>query len=277
MVCGVDNSAPDLPSCTRSPEFWRGFLMMIREPSPAAASAAAKFARLPVHQKGELQKILIDMLASVLKVKPAEIDIAKNFDEYGLDSIDAVIATEWVGKKVGVTLPPEFLLIFRSIDAVTNALLTGEYRRVSSPSRPPFFLFPGAGGIDEPALIRFREQAASRLTFEVVPTDTWHHWIDRRYNFEDLATQAAQYVNANSPQGPIRLAGYSQGGQLAYVTALALKNMGRNVELVCMIDTETNGINVRAASNDSILMGAIKLCRKYIAGRPRGRALFPPG
>ena len=192
-----------------------------------------------------------------------------------------MIATEWIGNKVGITLPPEFLFVFRSIDAVTNALLAGEYKKASSPSRPltqtPIFLFPGAGGIDEPALIRFREQATPRMNFEVVPIDKWHHWIDRRYNFEDLATQAAQYVNANSPQGPIRLAGYSQGGQLAYVTALALENMGRNVEVVCMIDTETNERNVRSVSKDSIFTATINLCRKYIAGKTRGRALFPPG
>ena len=60
--------------------------MMTREPTPAARSTAAKFVGLPVHQKGDLQKVLIDMLASVLKVKPAEIDIAETLTN--MDSIN---------------------------------------------------------------------------------------------------------------------------------------------------------------------------------------------
>jgi len=246
----------------------------------ALESTAARFDRLTVHQRGDLQKVLIDALAGVLNAKPSEVDTAKSFDEYGLDSIDAVIATEWIGNRLGIVLPPEFLFVFRSIDAVTNALLAGEYRKASSRSRPltqtPMFLFGGGGGADGPGLIRFREQAASRLAFEVVHIDQWHDWIDSGFKFEDLATRAAQYVNEKSPRGPISLAGYSQGGQLAYVTALALENMGRAVELVCLLDTNADVLYRTSASKPGIFSGALILCRDFIVTKIRGKDLFPP-
>jgi thioesterase domain-containing protein/acyl carrier protein len=250
------------------------------ELTQALESTAAKADRLPIHQKSDLQKVLIDALAGVLKVKPSEIDIAKNFDEYGLDSIDAVIATEWIGNRLGIVLPPEFLFVFRSIDAVTNALLAGDYRKASLPSRPltqtPIFLFGGGGGADGPGLIRFREQAAPRLAFEVVQIDKWHDWVDHGLKFEDLATRAAQYVNEKAPQGPIRLAGYSQGGQLAYATALTLEDMGRVVDLVFLLDTSADVIYRTSASNPNIFSGAIIFCRDYIVAKIRGGNFFPP-
>ena len=246
----------------------------------ALESTAAKLDGLPVLKRDELQKVLIDALADVLKVRPTEIDVAKNFDEYGLDSIDAVIATEWIGKRLGLALPPEFLFLFRSIDAVTDALLAGDYRRAPSRSRPltqsPVFLFGGGGGADGPGLIRFREQAAPRLAFEVVHIDKWYQWIDRGFKFDDLATRAVRYINEKSPRGPVKLAGYSQGGQLAYVTALELENAGRVVELLCLLDGDSEVIYRTSATKPGIFSGALALCRDYIVAKIRRASLFPP-
>jgi phthiocerol/phenolphthiocerol synthesis type-I polyketide synthase D len=191
-----------------------------------------------------------------------------------------VIATEWIGNRLGLALPPEFLFIFRSIDAVTNALLAGDYRRPSPRSRPamqtPVFLFGGGGGADGPGLIRFREQAAPRLDFEVVHIEKWHDWIDRGLKFNDLATRAAQYVSEKSPQGPIRLAGYSQGGQLAYATALKLENLGRTVDLLCLLDSDSEAIYRTSAARPGIFSSTLALCREFVVTKIRGGDLFPP-
>jgi thioesterase domain-containing protein/acyl carrier protein len=246
----------------------------------ALESSAVKFDGLPLLQRDDLQNVLINALAEVLKVQPSEIDVAKSFDEYGLDSIDAVIATEWIGNRLKVALPPEFLFVFRSIDAVTNALLAGDYRRASPRAGPlsqtPIFLFGGGGGADGPGLIRFREQATPRLAFEVVHVEKWHDWIDQGLTFKDLAMRAAQFVNEKGPQGPIRLAGYSQGGQLAYVTALELESMGRAVELLCLLDSDSKVVYRTSATKPGFFSGVLSLCRDYIITKIRGGELFPP-
>jgi acyl carrier protein len=245
----------------------------------ALDSSAAKFDQLSVHQKGDLQKILVETIAELLKVKPSEVDIAKNFDEYGLDSIDAVIATDWIGKRLGIVLPPEFLFANRSIDAVIDALFSGDHRRESRPSRSvtqtPIFLCGGGGGVDGPGLIHFREQAVPHLVFDLVPMGRWYDWLNKGLRFEDLAMSAAQYIHEKLPQGPISLAGYSQGGQLAYVTALELENMGRTVEFLCLLDSDSKAVYPTSTTKPGIVLGALSLCRRYIVEKIRGGNLFP--
>jgi acyl carrier protein len=62
-------------------------------------------------------------LTEVLETHSGEIDPDKSFDDYGLDSINAVIATDRIGKQLGIELPPEFLLQNRSVNAIIRALM----------------------------------------------------------------------------------------------------------------------------------------------------------
>ena len=61
-----------------------------------------------------LRELLVGQLAGTLGVHRIEIDPTKSFDEYGLDSINAVIATELIGERLGIELPPEFLLLIEA-------------------------------------------------------------------------------------------------------------------------------------------------------------------
>ena len=85
------------------------------------------------------------------------------------------------------------------------------------------FLFPGGGGRDERSLIRFRDQSPSTLNFEVVRIGEWRDWIEQDLDFDQLAARACRHIETLSAEGPVRVAGYSQGGQLAYACALALE------------------------------------------------------
>jgi acyl carrier protein len=70
----------------------------------------------------ELRGLLIAELASILQVEESEIDTAKPFEEYGLDSTDAVIVVGLVEERLQTELEPELLLRNRSIDEVLQAL-----------------------------------------------------------------------------------------------------------------------------------------------------------
>ncbi len=100
-----------------------------------------------------LRDVLVGEVAGFLGTHSAEVDPDKSFDEYGLNSIDAVIATDQLGKKLGIELPPEFLLYHRSVNAIVRVLLNNQLTDVpaSAPQAEEalIFLFPGGGGGDQ--------------------------------------------------------------------------------------------------------------------------------
>ena len=53
----------------------------------------------------------------------------------------------------------------------------------------------------------------------------------------DLAARALAQMEATAPEGPLVFVGYSQGGQLAYATALLAAAAGREVARVVLLDT----------------------------------------
>jgi thioesterase domain-containing protein/acyl carrier protein len=221
-----------------------------------------------------LRKVLIDQLAGVLRTPYTEVDPAKSFDEYGLDSIDAVIATGQIADKLGIELPPEFLFYHRCVNAVVNALLKGRQEDVllSTPKakEAQIFLFPGGGGRDERSLLRFRDQSASTLNFEVVRIGDWRNWIEHDLDFDKLATLACHQIEALQSEGPLRLAGYSQGGQLAYASALILAHAGRPIEFVGLLDSVAERPTELAPSDVGVLRRALLLLGRYFGAVLRG-------
>jgi thioesterase domain-containing protein/acyl carrier protein len=235
--------------------------------------------KLPLSEKRwsepALRGLLAGQLAGMLGARHMEVDPAKSFDEYGLDSIDAVIATELIGERLGIELPPELLLINRSIDAVVRALLDGQ--RSSGPADTrrcngaAIFLVPGGGGRDEPSLIRFRDRSAPTLTFEVIRIGEWREWIERGLDFDGLIARACQQIEAAGAEGSLQIAGYSQGGQLAFAAALSLSRAGRPVRFVGLLDTYSDVSAGQAFPRTRILSGALRFGGRSIGAMVLGR------
>jgi acyl carrier protein len=70
-----------------------------------------------------LRDILIEELAAILHIEKSAIDTSRPFDEYGLDSTDAVIVVGVIEERVQAELDPELLLQHRTIDSVIGALI----------------------------------------------------------------------------------------------------------------------------------------------------------
>src|SRR5262249_10555905 len=123
----------------------------------------------PKWDEPALREVLVDQVVGFLRTDSAEVDPDKSFDEYGLDSIDAVIATEQIRKKLGIELPPEFLLYHRPDNAIARALLNNQSTDAPANARQAkkvlVFLSPPAGGRE------FIERCASTLNFEIVRSD----------------------------------------------------------------------------------------------------------
>jgi acyl carrier protein len=70
----------------------------------------------------EIRALLIAEIAVILEIDQAEIDPAKSFDEYGLDSVAGVILLNAIEESLGTELEPEVVMRGRCIDEIVDTL-----------------------------------------------------------------------------------------------------------------------------------------------------------
>jgi thioesterase domain-containing protein len=90
--------------------------------------------------------------------------------------------------------------------------------------------------MDEPQAIDFRAALARDLTFKVIRVGGWREWRHHELGMADIVSGALAQIEVAVPKGPLLLIGFCQGGQLAYATALAAVEAGREVQRVILID-----------------------------------------
>jgi acyl carrier protein len=71
----------------------------------------------------EIRALLIAEVALILELEQSEIDPAKGFDEYGLDSVAGVILLNAVEERLGVSLEPEVVMRGRCINEIVDTLV----------------------------------------------------------------------------------------------------------------------------------------------------------
>jgi acyl-coenzyme A synthetase/AMP-(fatty) acid ligase/thioesterase domain-containing protein len=110
-------------------------------------------------------------------------------------------------------------------------------RAERSIKQPPlvFFMPPFDGDLH--LLARFRSSFGSRLRFSVIRYPGVTEMIKSKAAFDILIDAAEAHVVDRLDGDPIRLAGYSSGGIVAWETARRLQQRGLRLELLAMIDT----------------------------------------
>ena len=73
-------------------------------------------------QHEAIQDWLINRLAKSLEIEPQEIDIQKDFSEYGLDSVEAINLSGELESFLGCRLSPTLLWDYQNIDALAQYL-----------------------------------------------------------------------------------------------------------------------------------------------------------
>lgn len=212
----------------------------------------------------ELRAVCVEELSRILSLSPAEFDGMRNFDDYGLDSIDALVALGAISERLGVDLPPELLFVHRTLDAAVDAVAGVRARAEPAAQDVRAFWFPGGGILDEPLVVNFRARLRDVPPFEIIHVGTWVKWRREGWTVDDLTAAALAQIQDAAPFGPLLLAGDSQGGQLAYATALAAAAGGREVAGVVLFDTAPDypmlSTSLRAAGGRLLVEGA-KLVR----------------
>jgi thioesterase domain-containing protein len=102
--------------------------------------------------------------------------------------------------------------------------------------RPAVFFLPGLFGEDDPEIAKFCEPIRASLDFLPVGYFDWAQHVETRCDFAILAEHVLKQIETRMPTGPIRMAGYSLGGHLAFATALSLEAKGRRVESLAILD-----------------------------------------
>ncbi|MGF7146590.1 thioesterase domain-containing protein/acyl carrier protein [Sphingomonas zeicaulis] len=197
--------------------------------------AVSDFGRM---SRAQLGALLADLLTDVFALEGRTIDPATPFDAYGLDSIDAVLATDALGARLGIDLSPEFLMQHRTLDEVTDAVarLLTDHQVPEAAARPTVFLFAGGGGRDS-RLQRLADRCGEGFAFEQVALGDWQDWIEDGTDADAIVARCCRQIEERCPEGPVRLAAYSQGGYVAFATALALKQRGRQIGWMALFDS----------------------------------------
>jgi 8-amino-7-oxononanoate synthase len=78
-----------------------------------------------VPQANEIQEWLIDKLAEVLELESAQINVEQDFEEYGLESAEAINLSGDLEDYLGCRLPPTLLWDYQNIQALAQYLGSG--------------------------------------------------------------------------------------------------------------------------------------------------------
>lgn len=206
----------------------------------------------PPHTQGDAEARVADLWRELLGV--GQVGPADDFFALGGHSLLAVRLMARLRRQLGVDLPLSALL-----EAPTLGQLSARVAQAVTPSPPPLRpaapawsplvpIQPGQGGV-RPLfcvhgaggnVLNFR-LLADRLGPSVPFFGLQAQGVDgRQPPLDSIEAMAAQYLvalQACSPQGPYRLAGYSAGGVIALEMAHRLRTQGQEVELLAMIDT----------------------------------------
>lgn len=69
-----------------------------------------------------VQDWMVQYIAEILDIAPSEVDVARPFDQYGLDSAATVAFTSDLGRWLGVTLDTRIMVENEHISAVAGHL-----------------------------------------------------------------------------------------------------------------------------------------------------------
>ncbi len=105
-----------------------------------------------------------------------------------------------------------------------------------APGRPIVFVLPGLGGEADPDLEVFYQPMRAQLDLVPITYLDWVELLEADCDFESVAANVRRQIESRVPTGPIRMAGYSIGGHLAYATALAFRAEGRPVDVIAILD-----------------------------------------
>jgi 8-amino-7-oxononanoate synthase len=99
-----------------------------KENKNISASSNGKLNSLSVASRAEaIQGWLIDKLAEILEIEPNQVDVGQDFEEYGLESAEAINLSGDLEDYLGCRLPPTLLWDYQNIEALAQYLANSDF------------------------------------------------------------------------------------------------------------------------------------------------------
>ncbi len=214
------------------------------EPSPAAPRGLSG-------PRDELERLLFDIWTTVLGTP--EIDIHQNFFDLGGHSLLAFKVVAEIKSAMGAELRPATFFRAPTIAGLAKVLRSMEDEPFSylvplkreGTDRPLFIVHALFGNVLELRNLAHRLRC-NRPVYALQargldPKQPPHSRV------EDMAERYVSEIFSVQPRGPYALAGYSFGGSVAFEMARRLRQIGEEVELVALLDTDVHERNLPVA------------------------------
>ena len=219
-----------------------------------------------IYEKPEtdMQKFLITAWENEIGIK--EISTTDDFFELGGTSLIATKIMIQIEKFTGKRLP--ITTIFKYPQIKQLATFTEEYSSENANSiivpfkesgtKFPLYIIHGIGlnVLNIRFLASKMDADQPVLGVQSIGLDGTN--IDDIISFEDIASIYVKEITQHNPTGPYLIIGYSFGGFIAFEIARQLKEMGKEVALLGMIDTNLQKSTVRSTQLKKIYVKVIR-------------------
>lgn len=176
-------------------------------------------------------------------LKKERIDIFSNFFEIGGHSIMAVNVMIKIEKKTGIRIPLSALFQHSTIEKFAKLLIAesdipSDYLVPMKPNgtKIPLFIVHGAGLniLNFVHVINHFDEDQPVYGFHGIGPNGYNNWFE---SIEAMATRYIESILKINPKGPYALAGFSFGGVVAFEMARQLKEQGKTVSMIALLDT----------------------------------------
>ncbi len=172
-----------------------------------------------------------------------KIDIYSNFFEIGGHSLIAVRVMNKIQQQTGKKLPISALFEYSTIEELAKLLDTdkeiySDYLVPIKPkgTKPPLFMVHGAGLniLNFRNVISHFDEDQPVYGIQGIGQNGYDNWFE---SIEEMAACYIESVVKINPEGPYALAGFSFGGVVAFEMARQLKEQGKKVSIVALLDS----------------------------------------
>jgi amino acid adenylation domain-containing protein len=215
-------------------------------PQPEESTNQESF-RPPV---GTVESVICKVFGEMTRV--ARVGRDDDFFQIGGNSLAAVLCVHRLRREFNQEVTLRQLLGAPTPLALAKSLSGGGVDksvrlRPTKLAYPTIFLLPGRGG-DEPRLVRFRMEWEGLARIVPLEYPDWTQLLDRDGGMESLVHHFLRRIEAELPDGPVWLLGYSMGGNCAHAIALHLMGIGRQVAFLGLLDSAATPSSSEALS-----------------------------
>ncbi|RYG55502.1 MAG: hypothetical protein EON56_05545, partial [Alphaproteobacteria bacterium] len=184
-------------------------------------------------------------------------DTTLTWREAGIDSLKSLQLLLSLEERLGQSLSFDMITQDLTVDDLIAALSGSPGAARVDPLTMQrdltLFLVPGLYG-DEPILAEFRRSLEGEINIETLALPDLDQPSKILGDIRRSAEVLVEQIRQRQPEGPLYIGGYSIGGLLAFQAANDLIEIGREVRLVCLLDSmlyslkDVTGPKARSAS-----------------------------